>query len=320
MYNKVGDYTLVVCPNPSIDILAFLDAINEAEINRIREERHYPGGKGVHVALSAAEMGEDIILLGFWGGATGKWVKETCEKMHQNIRCIGPELHGMTRSCYTFKSDGVFNDTEILGVGPSLSTSDADLLNDMFSNHVAGAKCVVLGGSWPKGAPEDGYKRLIEIAHEYEKAVFLDCTGIQFSNAIMQKPFMVHLNRAELTTIFNTEDFEKALNMLALECTHAAVTDGAKGLFLTSGNERVHASCKIEKVYSAVGSGDSLVAGLVVAYVRGYGLMETARLATACGAANCSNEALGLLSKTDIDNLKLKTQVEILNNTAEHEV
>ncbi len=320
MYNTVGDYILVVCPNPSIDILALLDGIKEAETNRIREEYYYPGGKGVHVALSAAEMGEKIVLLGFWGGATGRWVKDTCEKMHQNIRCVGPELHGMTRSCYTFKSDGLLNDTEILGVGPSLTSSDIDLFYGMFENQVAGAKCVALCGSWPKEAPEEGYKKLIEIAHDYEKAIFLDCTGIQFTNAITQKPFMVHLNRAELTTIFNTEDFDKAINMLALECTYAAVTDGAKGLYLTSGNEMLHASCKIEKVYSAVGSGDSLVAGLVIAYVRGYDLTETARLATACGAANCSNKELGLLKKADIDNLKLKTQVEILNNIAEHEV
>ncbi|HXA01428.1 MAG TPA: PfkB family carbohydrate kinase [Cytophagaceae bacterium] len=301
-YNTKGKYMLVVCPNPSVDILASVKNFIEGDSNRIVKESHFPGGKGVHVALAAAEMGEEVILLGFWGGPTGAWIKQECQK-YSNLTCVGPIVNQWSRSCYTFSSEGKFNDTELLGVGPVLSENETNAFYECFELLLDEAKCVCMSGSWPQGAPADGYARLIGQANAHSKATFLDCTGIQFENAVRSNPFMVHLNKSEATAIFKTENVKDAAAKLAKFTTYAAVTDGAKGLYLSKGENFVHASCKIDKVLSAVGSGDCLTAGIAVGFVRKYDIRKMAKLGAACGSANCMREDLGLLYETDVENL-----------------
>lgn len=299
-YNKKGKYILVVCPNPSVDILASIREFKEGSSNRLTRENHYPGGKGVHVALAAAEMGEEVVLLGFWGGPTGMWIKYACEA-YTNVSCVGPQLHQWSRSCYTFVSEGKFNDTELLGVGPTLAEKDIKEFYKCFDEYVVNAKCVCMSGSWPVDAPADGYARLIEKAQVHSKATFVDCTGVQLDNAVKKNPTMIHLNRSEVSHQFQTENVKEATLKLAQLTKFAAVTDGAKGLYLSNGENLVISSCKIDKVLSAVGSGDCLTAGIAIGFLRDYSMSDMARLGVACGSANCLREDLGLLYKTDVD-------------------
>jgi tagatose 6-phosphate kinase len=310
-FNAIGQYILVVCPNPSVDIYAWVKNFEEGTSNRLQKEEHFPGGKGVHVAMAAAELGEEVRLLGFWGGPTGNWIKSTCEKLYPNLKCIGLEVEGWSRSCYTFKSEGDFDDTELLGVGPVPSMKDVEEFYEIFEKNIEEAQCVCMSGSWPGGSPDDGYAQLIKRANRFNKSTFLDCTGKQFENAIKLHPHTIHLNRSEITALLKISDFQEATAMLVNQCEYAAVTDGAKGLYLTSKNLVLHASCIIEKdkVYSAVGSGDCLTAGLVVAYTRGLNIEESAKLGVATGAANCLRKDLGMLYCKDVEQLFKKAMV-----------
>ena len=79
---------LTVCPNPSVDILANINEIEPSAVNRILEETHFPGGKGVHVALAMAEMKLKPTLFAFWGGPTGEWIQTECRKTGINPKGI----------------------------------------------------------------------------------------------------------------------------------------------------------------------------------------------------------------------------------------
>jgi len=312
LYNLEGDYILTVCPNPSVDIYAWIDEFTIKGVNRISGEERYPGGKGVHVALAASEMGEEVRLLGFWGGPSGQWITEACEKRYSNLKCIGPRLTEWTRSCYTFKSEKEVDDTELLGVGPNLKKKDIETFYAEFAQFVENAKCVTISGSWPLGAPADACKQLLERSRRFRKAVFLDCTGEQFENAVQSAPYLVHLNRRELMGLYGGLDIMQAARRLTEECNYAAITDGANGLFLAREKNTIHANCTIDEVYSAVGSGDCLMAGLAVAFIRGCDEIFSARLGVACGAANCLNEELGMLKNEDVEKLVQKARAEII--------
>ena len=54
---------LAVCPNPSVDYSIWIDSLEPGKVHRATREERYPGGKGVHVAMAAAELGEDVTLL-----------------------------------------------------------------------------------------------------------------------------------------------------------------------------------------------------------------------------------------------------------------
>jgi 1-phosphofructokinase family hexose kinase len=296
---------LSVCPNPSVDTYVWVPSFEPGQANRIKKEQRYPGGKGVHVALAAAELGEEVALLGFWGGPSGQWIKEVCEK--QGISCHGPETEGWSRACLTFKSDGEFDDTELLGCGPTISRKDFAEFLKTFEALVDKASCVTMSGSWPDGGPSNGYAQLIQIARTRDKRTFLDCAGDQLPHAMDEKPFAIHLNRAEGEEVFRVKDPETMANLLAKSCDFAAVTAGAEGLYLTGGDKFVHAHCAVDQVYSTIGSGDCLVAGLAVASKHRLSVEDTARLAVACGAANCIRPELGMLRRADVAILQNKT-------------
>ena len=281
-----------------------------------REER-YPGGKGVHVAMAMAELGEPVRLLGFWAGPSGQWIKQECERRYPHLQCIGPTVSGWSRSCYTFRSEHeeALDGTELLGVGPSLHDEDVDAFYQVFDRTVTYAKCVTMSGSWPKQAPDNGYARLIRQAHLAQKATLVDCTGPQLQQVLTEQPFGIHLNGSETTELFSTHGLPEAVPLLLSHCEQAAITDGARGLWLANAHQTVHARCPVGPVYSAVGSGDCLVAGLAVAFARQMDSEESARLGTACGAANCLHPELGILQHVDVHRLYDTVELTTLLST-----
>ena len=312
-HNATSQYVLVVCPNPSVDIWAWLDKFQLQQTNRITREEHYPGGKGVHVAMALAELGHSVHLLGFWAGPTGKWIRDECKQRYPAIHCIGPTVQGWSRSCYTLQSDidDKTDDTELLGTGPDLSEEDIKAFDQTFDQEVAQASCVVMSGSWPRKAPDNGYAQLIHQTHAHKKSVFLDCTGVQLTHALNQKPFCVHLNRSEATQLYDTDELTETIPMLLSHCDWAAITDGSRGLWLADNQQVVHGQCAPKRVYSAVGSGDCLVAGLADAFVKKMDISSAAQLGVACGAANCQHPELGIIRKEDVAELSEKAQVTL---------
>ena len=301
--NKKGDYVLVVCPNPSVDIYAYMGDFEVGNSNRIQKEKRYPGGKGVHVAMALAELGIEVVLLGFWGSVTGQWIKSECNRYYPTIKCIGPELDAWSRSCYTFKSDSDFDDTEILSAGPQVTDDDcADLLYYLVK-HLPKAKAVSLSGSWPSGAKEDGYEEMIRWANKLSIPTFLDSTGIQLTNALKENPFCIHLNRSEALEFTGANSLLNAQKKLSDQVQNSAITDGENGLYFYDGKETTHSISKIDKVYSTIGAGDCLLAGIIAGFIQGLETTKIANLGAASGAANCIRPELGMLFKKDVEKL-----------------
>ena len=292
---------LCVCPNPAIDKLVFTKTFFKGATNRLFNEKPYPGGKGVHVALGVKELGEEVSLLGFWGGSTGHWIKQQCEA--QGISSYGPTLDEWSRTCLTLKTNDEYDETEILGTGPKIDTIHYRQFLRDFERLLGQASLVCMSGSWPSNEHGFNFSELIEIARRSKIKSIIDCSGASFSHALAKNPFGVHVNHHEAFEIYSTyhlgtlfSNLEKHSNLVALTC-------GEKGLYLSDGKKIVHALSKVNHVLSTVGCGDSLLAGLAVAHVRRYNLIETASLAASCGAANCIREDLGMFFKEDVEKL-----------------
>lgn len=290
---------LVICPNPSVDTLMEVGKFEPATVNRAQSEEHYPGGKGVHVALAAAEYGEKVCLLGFWGGPTGTWIKQQCAL--QGIECIGPFLEQWNRFCITISQDGPFNETELLGTGPALEQGHLDECYATFESKLEEASIVVLSGSLPPQCPVDFYKNLIQRAHAYDKKCLIDSTGEALKQALEVKPMGIHLNEHESQQVTGTSDIGHIMERLSEHTNLQIISQGAKGLFLGTSGVIFHANVKLNQVLTTVGSGDCLVAGIALAISKGYDNLDKVKLGVAFGAANCLRKELGMLYKKDID-------------------
>ncbi|MBV6639264.1 MAG: hexose kinase [Cyclobacteriaceae bacterium] len=302
---------LCVCPNPSVDKYVWVKNFTMGKVNRTIREKSFPGGKGIHVAMGVKELGLEVAVLGFWAGSTGKWVKEACESM--DIRCYGPELSGETRTCLTFKAEDDFNDTELLGTGPVVGKDDLAKFIEQHNQLAAQSEIISYSGSWPPSDAKASYASLVSSAREMGKPTIVDCSGSQLTDVLKEKPFAVHINQSEGQEVFNTEDPFELTEKITAHCDMSAVTCGAEGLYLSDGDDVVHALSKVDKVISTVGCGDSLMAGLIAGAIRQLDLMDTARLAAVCGAANCVREELGMFYLKDVDMLQESCEIKNLN-------
>lgn len=293
---------LSVCPNPSVDKYLDLPSISPGKVNRSSKEQSFPGGKGVHVALAVKELGEKSTLLGFWGGPTGTWLKETCTKYQ--IDCYGPEIKEWNRTCITINSENEYDQTEILERGPAVSTQSIQYFFNNIKSLSGSTEIVCVSGSWPEGTPANIYSELKNICTEKQK-LWVDASGERLKQAIDICPYGIHVNLAEARSLFGVEKSPAdCASELLQYSTIAAVTNGADGLYLASDGDLYHASCQVDKVISTVGAGDCLLAGLLVSQHRQKNLTEMAIIGAACGTANCICKDLGMFYKEDVERLK----------------
>ncbi|WP_420470218.1 adenosine kinase [Brevundimonas sp. FT23042] len=90
---------------------------------------------------------------------------------------------------------------------------------------------------------------------------------------------IVLANEAELAALFETEDFDAAATQLSSMVEVAAVTRGAEGSVVISGDQRVAvAAFPVEKVIDTTGAGDQYAAGLLLGLARGLSLEDAGKL------------------------------------------
>lgn len=303
---------LCLCPNPSVDKFVWVEEFASGKVNRIEKEQSFPGGKGIHVALGIAELGEECALLGFWGGHTGKWIRQFCEE--RGIQCYGPEVDEPNRTCLTFRSKAGLDGTELLGTGPFIGEDNINRYWLEFIRLLDRSSAVCMSGSWPPAYIEIAYFEFIKAAKKKGVKTFIDCSGKSLINTLSAYPYCIHINNQEGIDVFNEQSPLKIADMVLKNCDLAAITCGPEGLYLSVKNHSaIHGRCKLNNIISAVGCGDSLMAGLVVAQKRNLSLIDTAKLSVACGSANCIREELGMFYKKDVDMLWEQTEIAPIN-------
>src|SRR5690606_18207571 len=191
------------CPNPSVDQYVWIEHITPGKVHRISQEQHFPGGKGIHVAMALKELGEEVTILGFWAGPTVEWLRKQCHEM--GISTCGPEVQGWSRTSMTFRSDTMYNNTELIGCGPAIHEKDFENFRQSFQARLADATCITMSGSWPLGAQGDEYAQLITMANDQQKPVILDCAGQQLLHGLKAKPYAVHINLTEGKAVLHEE-------------------------------------------------------------------------------------------------------------------
>ncbi|MCC5913794.1 MAG: 1-phosphofructokinase family hexose kinase [Balneolaceae bacterium] len=294
---------LVLCPNPSIDKLLYVDRLNPGSVNKSSMEKMYPGGKGVHVALALTELGESVTLSGFWGGESGTWIKNECRK--KGITCVGPLTKQWNRTCLTILSDQIPQETEIVERGPAVNELHLDHFFSELADLIPKSNSVVVSGSWPPGTPKHVYQQIKDISERHSVPLWVDASGERLTDAICAEPFGIHINHHEAEEYFGKALSPKhSAEKLLTNSRIAAVTNGADGLYMATRESIIHTSCRVDHIISTVGSGDCLTAGLVHAWNRSSDLHEMAKVATACGTANCICPDLGMLKSSDVHRLQ----------------
>ena len=298
--------------NTAIDRLVQLDTLVPGQVQRVRSEQVYPGGKGVHVAQTIAALGERVQLVGPVDAAHRNLIGRRLSE--RNVLFHGFEVSGALRHCMALReADGRI--TEILGQGPQLSEAEcASLMRDVQRGADESA-LVILSGSLPRGLADDTYAVLVRQLQATGKRCLVDASGDVLRQALSARPLLIKPNRDEAEALLGRavvglDDAIDALREFAARGVAMPVLSlGALGAVGMDDGGAWHAAVELQQVRNAVGSGDCFLAGMAVAIARGEPLREALRLAVACGAANAMEVETGYVRPDQVEALLGRVRV-----------
>lgn len=303
--------------NTAIDRRIDIDTLQPGSVQRALSAHVVPGGKGLHVAQTATALGEPARLVGLSDEAHAHLLREHLHTRGVDWRGIRSP-HDLRQCLAIHEADGRV--TEILESGAELDVSVREALLSELASLIDGSHALVLSGSLPRGFDAETYARLIRQAAACNMPCLLDASGEALSHGVDAKPWLVKPNADEAAALWGkpVQTIDDALAcarwLYARGIARAVVTLGADGAVGFDGRQAWHACLAVTNVRNSVGSGDCFMAGLAVSAVRGRGLDETLRWATACGAANAQDEETGHVRKDRVDDLYAKVQVRQLGN------
>ncbi|WP_100489642.1 1-phosphofructokinase [Sporolactobacillus pectinivorans] len=305
---------ITITLNPSVDMNYQLKALKINEVNRSGNPILTAGGKGLNVTRVIHQNREPVIATGFLGGLTGTFIRQQLDQQGVKHRFV--PIRQSTRHCLALMHEG--NQTEVLENGPEISPDEKSAFFQNYEKLLELGDVVTASGSIPRGLGTEFYRQLIELANKCGKKFILDSSGEALKTGIKAKPFLIKPNQYEIEALIGrTIDSEKELVEAIKELTaegpeNIVVSLGSKGAlaFLNKTFYRVHAA-KIEAV-SAVGSGDSMIAGLALGTARGYSAEKTLALGSTFGTLNALESATGVINTERIDAFLKKVSVSRL--------
>lgn len=311
---------LSVTLNPSVDRTVFIDSLRLHDSNRVEKTETDAGGKGVNVARVATELGARVIAVGFLGGRTGRFVRDTLDA--EGVQHAFVTTEGETRLNIAIQERAAEAKTSepppatmLNERGPTISLREWGALNELLEELYPAATYVVLAGSLPQGVGADSYLTLMRAAREYECLCCVDADGYAFQHAMREPPFLVKPNGEEASRYLRREvsspadAIEAAKEFHKRGVTIAIVSIGAAGAAMASSEGTFFAKPPNVETISTIGSGDSLVGAFLAALEDGRSHDEALRLGVAAGAATAATGGAEIGRRGTI--LSLVDQVEI---------
>jgi tagatose 6-phosphate kinase len=299
---------LVVSPNLAVDVTLEVDVLRPGEVHRARRVARQAGGKGVNFARALRSLGplglpgDPPLVLGFASGRAGESIRDGLAREGIDFELV--PFSGESRTC-TIVLDRDGRATVVNEAGPEIT--DGARLLAAFESLLGKARAVAFMGSLPPGLAPDLYATMIARARESGRISVLDTSGEALRRGLGAGPSLAKPNRAEAEELLgfdlSSDDArrEAVERLRELGAETAVLTLGREGfLSATAGGVfRVHSGPGDLRLGNPTGAGDALAAGLLAGAVRGYPLVECARLAAA-GAAASLAEGYGRFRPKDV--------------------
>jgi len=170
---------------------------------------------------------------------------------------------------------------------------------------------LVASGSLPPGVPDDFYARVASIANKNKYRFILDTSGPPMKLAMEEGVFLLKPNLREIREMLNKDNLtgmeleDAAIEMLDKNyCSILVVSLGAKGAMLAyKNNELEHFVPPSMPVKSAVGAGDSMVAGILTGFVKNKSVRESVCYGISAGTAAAMTPGSELCKKEDTERI-----------------
>lgn len=215
--------------------------------------------------------------------------------VHYQTKPIG-SFPPTARSMIFVTEDGERSMNTYLGACVELGPEDVE------ADVVADAKVTYFEGYlWDPPRAKEAIRECARIAHENGRETSMTLSDSfcvdryrgEFLDLMRSGTVdIVFANRQEVFSLYETDDFEAALNTLAEDCKIAAVTVSEDGAVILRGRERYYVDAiKIQEVVDTTGAGDLFAAGFLYGYTQGRTLEDCGKLG--CLAAGIVIQQIG---------------------------
>lgn len=302
---------LTVTVNPALDVSVTVEYLVPEHKLTATDHRRDPGGGGINVSRVLRRFGVDNRAWIAAGGATGDELVSLVEA--EGIATTVHRIDGVTRESIAITDDKRDEQYRIVLPGPTVHDHE-DLLAGIRAL-ADDVDVVVLSGSLPPGVPADLYATICDSLGDTTTVV--DTKGDVLAEVVRGRADVVKPSRRELASLVDwvpasaDEIVLAARRVLELgEVGALAVSLGRDGAVLVerSGDVTWYLPPAVE-VCSTVGSGDSMVAGVVAGLADGEPLVEAVRRGVAAGAAAVLTPGTELCRPEDVE--RIRPQVEL---------
>lgn len=303
MTSTTPSYDVCAVGNAIVDVLspcddAFLTAQNltPGSMQLVDEDQSAAlyDAMAAGIEASGGSAGNTVAGVGSFGGKAayiGKVAPDTLgEVFTHDIRAAGvhfdtPVLRdaaGTGRCLINVTGDGQRTMCTFLGAANQLAADDIDtaLIGDSAITYLEGylfdpAPARAAFEAAAAAAHAAGRKVAITLSDTFVVARW----RTELLAFIEASADIVLANEGELGALFETEDFDAAAARLASMVEVAAITRGAEGSVIISGDERVAvAAYPVDKVIDTTGAGDQYAAGFLLGVARGLTLEQSGKL------------------------------------------
>ncbi|TXI03946.1 MAG: 1-phosphofructokinase family hexose kinase [Pseudorhodobacter sp.] len=297
---------LTLTLNPALDISTGVGQVRPGEKLRCAEPSYNPGGGGLNVSRALHRLGAPSLALVALGGSTGERVAGLLKA--EGILFLALKSPGDTRQSLTVTESTTGAQYRFLLPGPSWSPQEQAEILAFFAASARPGSIAVISGSHPPGVSVDFPARLAA-ALPACRAV-LDTSGAALAEAVARpipglEVLRMDSHEAEglagrpLPSAQDTADFAESLLRGGAAAT-VIVARGAEGNVLVTNTLRLIARPPKVQLVSAVGAGDSFVAGLTLAMARAEGWPQALALATAAATAAVMTPATEFCRAKDV--------------------
>lgn len=292
---------VTVTPNPSLDRTYELPALHRGEVLRATATAEQAGGKGVNVARALTRQGHRARAVLPVGGAAGQRLLDLIDR--ERLERAAVAVTGETRTNVSLvEPDGVV--TKVNDPGAVVDADDLAALRRAVDEALAGAAWLAASGSLPPGVDDGLYAELVAAAHARGVPAAVDASGPSLVAALAAGPDVVKPNEDELAEATGRElrslgDVLEAAEQMRLSgAAQVLVSLGADGAVLVDATGALHATTPPITARSAVGAGDTLLAGFLAADAHGPAAL---RRAVAWGAAAAALPGTSVPGPGDVD-------------------
>jgi len=292
--------------NPAIDVACEADEVRHTQKTRTYNEHIEPGGGGINVARALCGFSAPARAIYLAGGVSGRVLDGMVADLGVERDAIW--VKGDTRISLNVRERASSREFRFVPEGAEVSKEEWTRVLD----RIAATDCdyFVASGSLPPGVPDDFYARIVPLIRAKEARFMLDTSGKELGAALDAGVFLIKPSHGELEQLVgrplpSNEDLaDAAAGIVASgQARLVAVTLGHKGSILVGERGALYLPAVDVEVRSAVGAGDSFLAGMTYGLASGQDEVIAFRMGAAAGAAAVQSPGTDLCKTADVDAL-----------------